>query len=130
MRRSSEAIEVRCRAGVPVRFRRPPIDEVRTGRRFRGPRWYAVRAVLGFWIESGAWWRSAAARSVLALDADAPAGGVATTSATTSGAGSGAGDRVVWRVEARPVIGQSGAVGVYELVHGIDGGWSLARTAD
>lgn len=123
MRRSNEAIEVRCRAGVPVRFRRPAIDEGRVGPRFRGPRWYAVRAVLGFWIESGAWWRSSAARAVLALDADG------LTAAETVGT-SGAGDRVVWRVEARPVIGRSNAVGVYELVQGIDGGWSLARTAD
>jgi len=129
MRRSSEAIEVRCRAGVPVRFRRPAIDEGRAGHRFRGPRWYSVRAVLGFWIESGAWWRSSAARAVLALDADGPADGAAPTG-TGTGTVTGTGDRVVWRVEARPVIGQGSAVGVYELVQGVDGGWSLARTAD
>jgi len=88
-----------------------------------------VRAVLGFWIESGAWWRSSAARAVLALDADGPADGAAPTG-TGTGTVTGTGDRVVWRVEARPVIGQGSAVGVYELVQGVDGGWSLARTAD
>jgi len=128
MRANGEVIEVRCRAGVPVRFRRPAIGGAgRVGLRARGPRWYAVRAVLGFWVESSAWWRSSAARAVLALEASEP---IESAEGVSADGASWAGEQVVWRVEARPEVRQNAAIGVYELVRGIDGRWSLARTAD
>ena len=75
-----------------------------------------MRAVLGFWVEGTAWWRSKAVRAVLGRESpDA----IDTTAEL---------DRTVWRVEAR--AGEQVQVGVYDLVRDSDGSWSLTRSAD
>lgn len=104
-----EVIEVQCREGVPVQFRRP-------ASRARASRRYRVRAVLGFWVEGTAWWRSKAVRAVLGRESHVS---IDTTPEL---------DRTIWRVEAR--AGEQAQVGVYDLVRDGDGAWSLTRAAD
>ena len=104
-----EVIEVQCREGVPVQFHRP-------ASRARDSRRYRVRAVLGFWVEGTAWWKSKAVRAVLGRESHES---IDTTPER---------DRTIWRVEAR--AGEQAQVGVYDLVRDGDGAWSLARAAD
>jgi hypothetical protein len=106
-RRYGDPVEVRRRDEDPAEFL------------WRG-RFYAVRAVLARWVETGAWWQAQAVPSVGAVDG---------TSALATGPGPGAGEREVWRVEAS--AGRTHGAGVYELcLDWTSGGWSLLRTQD
>jgi hypothetical protein len=96
-RRYDDPVEVRRRDEDPAEFL------------WRG-RFYAVREVLSRWVETGAWWQSAAAE-------DAPAGG-------PLGA-----EREMWRVEASQ--GRADGSGVYDLcLDWAAGGWTLVRAQD
>ncbi|HCK79413.1 MAG TPA: hypothetical protein DHW34_05300 [Actinobacteria bacterium] len=141
MRGRSESVDVRCRDGVPVLFRRPEVT--RGSRTVHRARWYSVRAVVGYWVEGSAWWRSRAVRVLHGQEAD-------DLSETTTTACAGTQsmlpplDRTIWRVEARrqdlptgdeldpdnpdPWRAES-RYGVYELVCGTDGRWWLGRAA-
>ena len=106
----AEVVQVRCRDGVPVEFRR---ERSRTSGSVRR---YSVRAVLGFGVEGTAWWRSKAVRAVLGRDSHES---IDTTPEP---------DRTIWRVEAREA--DHFHVGVYHLVRGGDGAWLLTRAGD
>jgi hypothetical protein len=107
----------------PVDVRRG--DEAPTEFLWRG-RLYVVREVLGHWVETGAWWLGAAARSVYGgapePSADPAPGGSVATLVDDS-------EREVWRVEAS--AGRVAGSGVYDL--GFDwsaGAWTLLRAVD
>jgi hypothetical protein len=100
-RRYGDQVDVRRRDEDPAEFL------------WRG-RHYAVREVLAHWVETGAWWQSAAvARSgSAALDSSALAA-----------------EREVWRVEA--TRGRQHGSGVYDLCFDwATGGWTLLRSHD
>lgn len=78
-------------------------------------RLFLVRAVLAHWVETGPWWRSAAALAVHGVDG---ALGVLDD-----------GEREVWRVEAG--AGRWSSSGVFDLVTDVaDGTWVLRRAHD
>lgn len=95
-RRYDDPVEVRRRDEDPTEFL------------WRG-RFYAVREVLGHWVETGAWWQASPF-------------GSADSSALAA-------EREVWRVEASP--GRVHGAGVYDLCFDwAAGGWTLLRTQD
>ena len=100
-RRYGDQVDVRRRDEDPAAFL------------WRG-RHYAVREVLAHWVETGAWWQSAAA---------AQAGSAALDSSAL------AAEREVWRVEA--TRGRQHGSGVYDLCFDWStGGWTLLRSHD
>jgi hypothetical protein len=136
MRRYDDLVEVR-RGLVPG-----------IGGRMEGPeqflwrgRLWKVSGVVSHWVETGAWWQSGAARSVLGADpADAATPPGATPSDATSldqahrAPPSGLApdllaEREVWRVEAGH--GRSAGRGVFDLVFDWAGGsWRLTGCSD
>jgi hypothetical protein len=103
-------------------------------------RLFLVRAVLAHWVETGPWWRSAAARAVQGVEAegtvDPPGRRPGGPGAGGPGAGpDGAlgvlddGEREVWRVEAG--AGRWSPSGVFDLATDVaDGTWVLRRAHD
>lgn len=72
-------------------------------------RTYLVECILGYWVESGAWWKSVAQRVGVSTAEHLPL------------------SCAVWRVEAR---GATGSI-VVDIVHDTDvDQWSLVRLAD
>lgn len=107
----------------PVDVRRGQVGEQEAPEQFlwRGRLW-KVRAVLGHWVETGAWWASADVRAVVGSD---EAGRV--PAARRSGADLLA-EREFWRVEAG--IGAHTG-GVFDLAFSWDDGcWQLVGCAD
>jgi hypothetical protein len=97
-RRYDESVDVRRRDEEPAEFL------------WRG-RLYVIRGVLAHWVETGAWWRSAATDGSAALVLD------------------GGAEREVWRVEAS--AGRVHGSGVYDLSFDwAAGGWVLLRAMD
>lgn len=96
---------------------------------WRGRLWQ-VRAVLASWVETGAWWTSGEARSVIGSDeaVEVAGGGHGTTTAVLSPVDL-LGERDVWRVEAARGAHDPG--GVFELAfHWHDGSWRLVGCMD
>jgi hypothetical protein len=92
-RRYADVVAVQRRDTVPSQFL------------WRG-RLYLVRTVLAHWVESGDWWRSAAAA-----------------------AGDLAAEREFWRVEAGS--GRTDGVGIYDLCFDwVAGDWTVVATVD
>jgi hypothetical protein len=90
-------------------------------------RLFLVRSVLAHWVETGRWWRSAAAQAVHGVEAvgtaDRPErpGGVLGVLDE--------GEREVWRVEA--AAGRWSPPGVFDLAMDVvSGGWVLLRVHD
>lgn len=108
-----------------------PFAEAPTQFLWRG-RLYVVREVLAHWIESGTWWRSAAAVSAGMLEPEGPQRDAveATRGAGAPHASPAADDeRELWRVEAS--AGRVLGIGVFDL--SLDrraGSWSLAQALD
>lgn len=99
---------------------------------WRGRLWQ-VRAVLASWVETGAWWASGEARSVIGSDEAADSTGLS----SESGGGATAvlspvdllEERDVWRVEAARGANDPG--GVFELAYQWnDGSWRLVGCLD
>ena len=117
VRRYDDPVDVRRRDDEPEQFV------------WRG-RLYLVRNVLAHWVESGRWWRTAAAEGVYSADisggtGDSPdaGGGVLPTTAVDDG------EREIWRVEA--ASGRHAGTGIYDLCfHWSTGAWTLLRTQD
>jgi len=103
-RRYNDPVEVRRRDEDPAEFL------------WRG-RLYVVRAVLAHWVETRAWWRTAAAGGSSALFLDPSAEGA---------------EREVWRVEA--TAGRQAGTGVYDVCFDwatdTQHPWTLLRTMD
>lgn len=79
-------------------------------------RLYVVRAVLGHWLEAGAWWTRSASLSLLT-------GGDQTADAVDDA------EREFWRVEA--TAGRAAGTGVYDLCFDwAAGAWSVAAALD
>jgi hypothetical protein len=138
-RRYDDPVDVRRRDDVPAEFL------------WRG-RLYVVRDVLAHWIETGAWWRAAAARAAYVgtgtdgggsdltgdaapidravhIDGAAPADRAAHIDGAASLRDNGAGDREMWRVEAS--AGRARGNGVFDLCFDwTAGAWTLARALD
>ncbi len=116
----------------PVDVRRH--DDVPTEFLWRG-RLYVVRDVLAHWIETGAWWRVAAARAASSGATAHDLGDRAPAMAGTGGpdeaasASVCAGEREMWRVEAS--AGRARGTGVFDLAFDWTAGiWTLARALD
>ena len=114
-RRYDDPVDVRRRDDAPAEFL------------WRG-RLYVVREVLTHWVESGAWWRGPAARSVLGLDTStgeaspAPAPPGAVTMSIDD-------ELEVWRVEAS--AGRMHGTGVFDLGFAwSQGSWTLLQALD
>jgi hypothetical protein len=131
-RRYDESVEVRRRDEAPAEFL------------WRG-RLYVVRDVLSHWVETGAWWRGAAARSVLGLgansdmdrdtdrdrdmDSDSGAQSSAMAGAALAADVSIDDEHEVWRVEAS--AGRVHGTGVFDLSFDWShGSWTLLRAMD
>jgi uncharacterized protein DUF6504 len=114
------------------------------GARLEGPEQFVWRGrlwrvcdVVGHWVETGAWWRSAEAAAVGGAE-EIPAGGVEEPPVvggprqTAVAAPDLLAEREVWRVEAARGRTATGAGrGVFDLVFDwADGTWRLARCAD
>lgn len=101
-----DAAEVRRRSDEPEQF-------------LWHERLYLVREVLGHWMESGGWWRTAMTRAVLSGEPDA-------------GAASGMLDdreREFWRVEAG--AGRFEDTGIFDLCFDWSHGqWTVVRVQD
>ncbi len=124
MRRYDDLVEVR-RGLVPG-----------IGGRVEGPeqflwrgRLWKVSGVVSHWVETGAWWQSRAARSVLGAD---PADDAASLDQAPRAAGLAPdllAEREVWRVEAGH--GRSAGRGVFDLVFDwTAGSWRLTGCSD
>lgn len=139
-RRHADPVEVRRRDEVPEQF-------------LWRNRLYQVREVLGHWVESGAWWRSAPSSALIeGTDADgrAPASGALALApipaspkwaqrawgepAPDVGAAVGPmtlddGEREFWRVEAR--AGRVATPGIYDLCFDWSANrWQLVQVMD
>lgn len=93
-------------------------------------RLYVVREVLAHWVETGAWWRCAAA-STSGIDDQPGATSPAPGTSDVDGRGSAvlAEERELWRVEAS--AGRVLGTGVFDL--SLDrraGSWTLAQALD
>ena len=110
-RRYGDPVDVRRRDDAPAEFL------------WRG-RLYVVREVLTHWMESGAWWRSAAS------PAPSPPGAVAASIADiTSGDITIDEELEVWRVEAS--AGRLHGTGVFDLGFTWSrGSWTLLQVLD
>ncbi|HSK28041.1 MAG TPA: DUF6504 family protein [Jiangellales bacterium] len=102
-------------------------------------RLFLVQGVLAHWVETGAWWRSPAARAVHGVEegeGEGPPGrpGAADPAAGVRGASVALGlladdEREVWRVEA--AAGRWSPSGVFDLaLDWSSGSWVLVRTHD
>jgi hypothetical protein len=92
---------------------------------WRGRLW-KVRAVLEHWVETGPWWRSRAAVSVVGGEApgDSPPEGGSSVHDLLA-------EREVWRVEAGRGWAGAGGRGIFDLTFDwAQGGWLLVRCAD
>jgi hypothetical protein len=141
-RRHADVVEVRRRDEVPDQFR------------WRN-RLYQVREVLGHWVESGAWWRSAPSSALIEgadvelVGASRSAGDLALAPIPASpkwaqrawgepapdvGASIGPmtlddGEREFWRVEAR--AGRGATSGIYDLCFDWSANrWHLVQVMD
>jgi hypothetical protein len=113
-RRYDEPVDVRRRDDVPAEFL------------WHG-RLYVVRDVLAHWVETGAWWRTPAAKAVYGLTDDLrdDTGG----DPAPTGLALDESERELWRVEAS--AGRAQGSGVYDLCFDWSGGrWTLARAQD
>ena len=112
-RRYDDPVEVRRRDDEPAEFL------------WRG-RLYVVRAVLARWVETGAWWQTAAPAATRTVTHGSSALAVGPDSAALSV------ERELWRVEA--TRGQLYGTGVFDLcfdwASASGTGWSLARALD
>lgn len=115
------------------------------GARLEGPEQFVWRGrlwrvcdVVGHWVETGAWWRSAEAAAVGGAEETPAVGGAEETCVvggprqTAVAAPDLLAEREVWRVEAARGRTATGAGrGVFDLVFDwADGTWRLARCAD
>jgi hypothetical protein len=108
-RRYDDPVDVRRQADEPAEFL------------WRG-RLYVVRGVLAHWVETGAWWRSAAAGAVTGA-ADPTDDTVPSSVALVED------ERELWRVEAS--AGRLRDTGVFDLCLDLTAGaWTLARALD
>jgi hypothetical protein len=104
---------------------------------WRGRLW-KVRAVIAHWVETGPWWQSGGARSV--IGSDEPATDQRSDRRSDRRSADLLGERELWRVEAgrgpgRPVaVGAEDAPdggGVFDLAFDwSDGRWALVGCAD
>jgi hypothetical protein len=140
MRRYDDPVDVRrgrvamAAAGQTVSLVEGPEQFLWKGRLWK------VSAVVGHWLETGAWWESSGVHAVLGADdwaAGAPDGpdDVDDVDARPGPRGLStdlSAEREVWRVEAARGIASAGAgVGVFDLVFDwTDGSWRLARCLD
>jgi hypothetical protein len=111
-RRYDDQVDVRRRDEDPAAFL------------WRG-RHYAVREVLAHWVETGAWWQSAAVTGAgsSAVSLDSPVLDSSFDSSVLSA------EREVWRVEA--TRGRQHGSGVFDLCFDwASGGWTLLRSHD
>jgi hypothetical protein len=115
-RRHADVVEVRRRDDVPEQF-------------LWRNRLYQIREVLGHWVESGAWWRSAPSSALIdGADADTAAGhppsGLRVGPMTLDD-----GEREFWRVEAG--AGRVAPPGIYDLCFDWSANrWQLVRVMD
>jgi len=95
---------------------------------WRGRLW-RVCDVVGHWVETGAWWRSAEAAAVGGAEETPVVGGPGQTAVAAPDL---LAEREVWRVEAARGRTATGAGhGVFDLVFDwADGTWRLTRCAD
>lgn len=138
-RRLADAVEVRRRDDTPEQF-------------LWRNRLYQVREVLGHWVESGAWWRSAPSSALVEGEDAARSPGASELAlapipaspkwaqrawgepAPDVGASVGPmtlddGEREFWRVEAR--AGRSASPGVYDLCFDWSANrWQLVQVMD
>jgi len=102
-------------------------------------RLFLVQAVLAHWVETGPWWRSAAARAVQGVEAEGTVDPPGRRPGGPGGPGAGGpggalgvlddGEREVWRVEAG--AGRWSPSGVFDLATDVaDGTWVLRRAHD
>lgn len=106
------------------------------GARLEGPEQFVWRGrlwrvcdVVGHWVETGAWWRSAEAVAVGGAEETPVVGGAGQTAVAAPDL---LAEREVWRVEAaRGRTATGTGRGVFDLVFDwADGTWRLARCAD
>ena len=108
-RRYDDPVEVRRRDDDPAEFL------------WHG-RFYAVREVLARWVETGAWWQTAATSG--GSDGSDGSGADSSTDSSVLSA-----EREMWRVEAS--AGRAQGSGIYDLCFDWSaGGWTLQGTQD
>lgn len=137
MRRYDDPVDVRRgMVGEPGRQVEAPEQFL-----WRGKLW-KVRAVVAHWVETGPWWQSSRARTLVGTDGDEMLGrpnvrpgasaGASASDRALSVAGAGLlSEQEMWRVEAGCGMGTGAHTGVFDLSFSwADGTWQLLGCAD